>query len=170
MPKNLEIKARITSKEKAIDIAKTLPSNYSGELLQTDTYFITTSGRLKLREINQKTAELIYYNRIEDLRERMSDFQIFPTDNPKMLKTILSDSFGIKTVVKKQRQLYLYNDTRIHIDTVEQLGAFIEFEVPVNSGEEDAHKKMQFLVDRFGLKKDDFILKSYSDLLDQNHG
>ena len=170
MPKNLEIKAKIPDKEMAIEIAKTLSSNYSHELQQTDTYFITSNGRLKLREINQTTAELIYYNRTEDSRERMSDFQIFPTDNSTGLKKILTDTFGVKTVVKKVRQLYFYDDTRIHIDTVEQLGTFIEFEVPVNSSDEEAHKKMQFLVDIFGLRKDDFILNSYSDLIDLNHG
>ena len=45
-----------------------------GTLLQRDTYFRVPRGRLKLRESDGETAELIYYERSEETGERWSRF------------------------------------------------------------------------------------------------
>ena len=165
MPTNLEIKAKLPNRERAIEIAEALPSSFSDELNQTDTYFIAPQGRLKLREINQTTTELIYYNRAEDSNERISKFEIYQTANSHKLKSILTDAFGVKAVVKKHRRLYLFNTTRIHIDEVEGLGDFIEFEVPIDSNIENAHQIIDFLISKFHLHTDIFIKGSYVDLI-----
>lgn len=38
-------------------------------------------------------------------------------------------ALGVKGLVKKKRMLWLYNQTRIHVDEVEGLGNFLELEV-----------------------------------------
>jgi predicted adenylyl cyclase CyaB len=165
MPTNLEIKARLDNISQAIEIAEALPSEFSIELKQMDTYFSISEGRLKLREINNTYAELIYYIRSEESNERVSNFEIYPISKPDKLKSILSAAIGVKAIVQKRRLAYLYQDTRIHLDEVEGLGSFIEFEVPINSNIDNASCVVQFLIGKFHLNKDIFIKGSYVDLI-----
>ncbi len=165
MPTNLEIKARIPSIQYAINIAEKLPASFSTELNQTDTYFVVPKGRLKLREINNSQCELIYYTRTETSNERLSDFEISTVTDSINLKSILKMAYGVSAAVQKKRLLYLYGTTRIHIDNIDSLGAFIEFEVPVETDHQKAHNIMQFLISKFQIQDDSFIKESYMDLI-----
>jgi len=42
---------------------------------------------------------------------------------------ILSRTLGVVGIVRKKRVLYLHGQTRIHLDSVEGLGDFLELEV-----------------------------------------
>lgn len=46
-----------------------------------------------------------------------------------MLKEALGRAMGIHGEVNKMRYLYVYGQTRIHLDSVESLGDFMELEV-----------------------------------------
>jgi predicted adenylyl cyclase CyaB len=77
---------------------------------------------------------------------------------------VLTDAFGVLAVVKKKRELYTYKDARIHIDEVEGLGAFIEFEV--TGGETPASvATMKELRSAFGIAEESVIKVSYSDMI-----
>jgi predicted adenylyl cyclase CyaB len=167
MPLNLEIKVRCSDLAAAEIIAKSIPANYSGVLHQTDTYFTVPKGRLKLRELQGSRAELIYYERGEEDAKRFSNYDIHFSESPESLKFVLGKSLGIRSVVAKKRTLYLYGETRIHLDQVEQLGSFIEFEVPVKESEESAQRTLDFLIAQFGLAKEVFLKNSYVDLMEQ---
>ena len=73
--------------------------------------------------------------------------------------------FDTRVIVKKKRRLFLYKNARIHLDTVEQLGNFIEFEVVVTQGKKQARKIFQELVEAFGIKDSQTIEGSYSDMV-----
>ena len=165
MPKNLEIKARMEDLRKARQIAERLPARFTGTLKQTDTYFNVKHGRLKLREIYQQHAELIYYHRIEDKNERVSDFQIYSCEQPHKLKAMLEQAVGILAVVKKRRDLFMYKKTRIHLDVVDTLGTFLELETPFDVRVEKAQKMINYLIRQFELQKNDYISHSYLDLI-----
>lgn len=45
------------------------------------------------------------------------------------MRTLLERCMGVKGVVKKTRMLYMVDQTRVHVDSVEGLGDFMELEV-----------------------------------------
>lgn len=186
--RNIEIKARITDGtefERKVEIAKKLTTTYS-MIEQRDVFFNVTSGRLKLRFLKvyairvtssllifsflftQNTkSQLIQYERPDVEGPKLSKFSILQTDEPEKLCQMLEASIGIKGEVVKTRHLFIYNQTRIHLDAVQGLGTFLEFEVclqpdqTIEYGTEIANEMM----DIFGIRKDDMIQGAYLDEL-----
>lgn len=167
MPTNLELKAKVSNLTDAERIARTAGAKKHSVLIQTDTYFNVASGRLKLREINARKFELIYYVRANKSGDRYSNYTIVPLKEPRTIKRILSKLFGQKVVVRKRRVLYLLNNARIHLDQVKGLGSFIEFEVLVTKGKTQAESFMRTLKKEFSISPAQIVAGSYSDLLFQ---
>lgn len=163
--RNLEIKARYINHAILKRLLRKIGAQFVKSMRQTDTYFSIPVGRLKLREIDGKSAELIYYQRDEKATKLWSDYYTYTVKNPKELKEFLDRIFSIKVVVDKVRVLYRYKNAKIHIDRVRKLGNFIEIEVEVKKGENQAKKLMGELLNYLKIPKRYFIKKSYSDLL-----
>ncbi len=172
MPANLELKAKVASVSSLIQIAEGIGATYITTMLQEDTYFYSTKGRLKLRVINEDKAELIFYDRDEKTNYRLSEYQIYPIADKDLMRKILQLAYGIRLVVKKKRQLFIYKNCRIHIDKVDGLGDFLEFEVLLNNSDENGKELMKFLCDKFSGEFLYIFQDSYSDLLEkvQNKG
>jgi adenylate cyclase class 2 len=164
VPTNLELKARLSSRARAEDRARGVGAEECEILRQTDTYFIVPRGRLKLRETEGKIAELIAYERAEDADERWSKYKKAEIVDPHGFKDTVAFNVGILAVVRKERKLFLYRGARIHLDEVEGLGSFIEFEVPSDGGENPL-TLMQELRAIFQVAENDIEKGSYSDLL-----
>ncbi len=168
MPTNLELKARCEHNKKLSAGIQRLNARDGGILMQTDTYFHFRPGRLKLREIKGSRAELILYRRPNKAQNRFSNFRRIPVRDPRSLKRILAASIGVRTVVRKKRRLYLFRNARIHIDNVEKLGTFIEFEVMVTKGRRQAKNLLSFLGTIFDVKPRSVLVSSYSDMMDRH--
>jgi adenylate cyclase, class 2 len=170
--RNLELKARCADLAHAEEIARRLGAAPGGTLQQVDTYFQTPSGRLKLRQLNRGSGELIYYERSEDSAVRWSNYFTAPVADCAALRDVLARAYGLRLEVGKSRMLYLYRGARIHLDRVERLGAFLEFEVPVESDTEAESDRarliMRELMSGFGLQPGDAIRASYADLLQES--
>jgi predicted adenylyl cyclase CyaB len=164
---NVEIKARYGDLARAQEIVLAIGAKFSGELRQIDTYFKVNHGRLKLREINSREAQLIFYERPNEAEARLSDYQILPVGDPASFKTLLTSALGIWKVVEKKRLLYWFENVRIHLDSVTGLGDFIEFEGIVEfAGEkENVRQKVERLMQDFAISSPDLIGLSYSDLM-----
>lgn len=163
--KNLELKARVADLGVAEAQARALGATDGGLLRQVDTYFVAPQGRLKLREINGVEAQLIGYDRPEAGATRWSRFRVVAVADPSGMKALLSEALGLRGVVTKQRHLYLWDDCRLHLDQVEGLGSFIEFEVLSKGDDASDRSRMDALMRHFGLEERDAIRASYSDLL-----
>ncbi len=165
--RNLELKARCADPAQAERIAHALGAEARGDLHQIDTYFVTPRGRLKLRQINRADGELIYYDRPEVTATRFSEYFIAPVAACALMRDVLIRAYGERVTVEKTRRLYIYRGARIHLDRVERLGAFLEFEVPVASdGEaETARVIMSELMAAFGLSEGDALRTSYGEML-----
>lgn len=164
MPQNLELKAKYPNIKRAEAIARTISETEPEVLEQTDTYYIVPRGRLKLREIRGKETELIWYDRKEDGADRLSTFERIPIGSSPGFISILNQTLGVDVKVEKQRTVYIWNDCRIHIDLVDQLGPFVEFEV-LKSQQNDERTRLDFLIEKFGITDLDTINCSYADLI-----
>jgi adenylate cyclase class IV len=140
-----------------------------GVLRQTDTYFIVPHGRMKLRVHEDGPSELISYDRPDLTGERWSTYRKIDVTGAAGLKEALTGSLGILCIVKKRRFLFLTPHARIHVDEVENLGAFLEFEVTVGDVAV-AEQTMAGLQKGFGVTTVNGIGGSYSDLLLANRG
>jgi adenylate cyclase class IV len=165
MPQNLEMKAVFPDLRSAAAIAKNLGARSKGILRQKDIYFDIPRGRLKLRILNKRSCELIAYTRPNSSGGRYSTYRILPGRDAAAAERFYAGIFDTCVIVKKKRRLFLYKNARIHLDTVEQLGNFVEFEVVVTHGRKQAVKLFQELVGAFGIKDSQTIEGSYSDML-----
>jgi predicted adenylyl cyclase CyaB len=148
-------------------VCEDLGAEDRGTVVQRDTYFETAQGRLKLREEAGADAHLIAYERPNLRGQKESQYRIVRLDDPCELREALSVVLGISVVVSKMRRLFVLNGIRIHIDRVDDLGDFIEFE-GVASSDGDPDRFVPLLADlrqSFGIREDDLLRGSYSDLL-----
>lgn len=167
MRKNYEIKISVKDiKELEKAVRKLLRSKKHKHFIesQKDIYYNIDGGRLKLRIINDEIGNLIYYNRNEHNKKRVSNYIISATKNFNELDEILRKLFDIFIIVDKRREIYTYEKVRIHLDKVNKLGSFLEIEVIYDSLK-DAKKIMNDLLNYFSLNENEFIKDSYSDLL-----
>jgi predicted adenylyl cyclase CyaB len=162
--KLLELKCKVESLDEVKKSVNKLKARYIGVFHQIDTYFNVQKGRLKLREVeNEKKSNLIYYEREDILKPKKSDVLIVEVQNTESLKEIMMKVLGKKVVIDKTREIYRYKDTQIHLDTVKDLGSFLEFERRLNDLQRD-HETLEELIRHFDLKKEDLVRGSYSDL------
>ncbi|XP_072923019.1 uncharacterized protein [Hemitrygon akajei] len=168
MPKNVEIKAAVHDWNRLVENAKRLSKSEGILIMQEDTFFNVSKGRLKLRNLkNEDGGQLIFYNRADMDGPKLSDYSIYPTGNPDALTKLLSDALGIKGFVKKERWLYMVGQTRVHADLVEGLGQFVELEVVLREDQslEEGEAIAQKLMGKLGIKKEDLVTGAYMDLL-----
>jgi adenylate cyclase, class 2 len=136
-------------------------------LIQRDTYFEVPRGRLKLREEPDAAAHLIAYERPELPGQRESRYRLIEVREPAELRAVLAAVLGITVVVSKARRLFLFHGVRIHLDRVEGLGDFVEFEGVAADGDDplDFAESLADLRRSFGILDEDLLCESYSDLL-----
>lgn len=164
--KNIELKLKIESFETLLPKIQR-EAKFTGTLHQTDTYFLLGSKRLKVREEENK-SELIYYVRKNTENSKDSVYYVFRLNRRfvSFAKKALGAIFGTKKIVKKRRDLYLYENTRIHIDTVKDFGNFLELETVVKDEKQyaDFAKEQERIISLLGLREYQKISCSYSDM------
>jgi len=165
--KNIEIKARSPGAERLRALLTPLGARPCGFLPQVDTYFRVPRGRLKLRVMPDR-AELIHYQRADGTGPRESDYQIHPVGEPGSLRRLLASSLGIRSEVRKVRELWLLENVRIHLDEVEELGSFLELEAVLDGTTSEAvsRERVDLLLRSLGVREEDLISRSYVDLLE----
>src|SRR6266568_3430237 len=99
--RNIELKARCPDLDRARAASRTLGATFDRAMRQVDTYFRVAHGRLKLREIDQNRAELIWYQRPDSIGYRGSDYTIVPAPDPGALKAALAAACGLRGEVRK---------------------------------------------------------------------
>ncbi|MEK6933228.1 MAG: CYTH domain-containing protein [Nanoarchaeota archaeon] len=167
---NSEIKAKSHQNDKIREILLSKDARYIGKDHQIDTYFNFNYGKLKLRRGNIENA-LIHYQRENIAEAKKSEVNLVKFDPDSRLWVLeerLKEAFGVLVVVNKKREIYFIKNVKFHLDVVKDLGSFVEIEAIDSEGKfslEDLAKQCNFYKNLFGIKDEDLIKGSYSDML-----
>ena len=169
--RNIEIKARLDSLARARERARGLCDGPPEIQHQVDTYFHCRSGRLKLRQLDQRAGQLVWYERSDAQAARTSDYHLLPLVDAQAHCRALGAALGVRARVEKRREIYLWKNVRIHLDRVAGLGDFLEFEAVLDGVDEAAgEEQVRFLAEAFGIAAGDLIESSYGDMMSEiNH-
>lgn len=167
--KMVELKARVSDHKLLRKKLAALGAEHVGTFHQSDLYFKVPEGRLKLREVKDtSTAELIYYERENIAGPKNDDAFILRVQEPGDLKKILKKTLTPIIVVDKVRDIYRHDGIQIHLDTVEKLGKFIEFEKQTENNPDTIEKDrvtLQKLIEKLEVDPSNLESLSYSDLI-----
>ncbi|TNN47318.1 hypothetical protein EYF80_042498 [Liparis tanakae] len=167
MPSNVEIKAKVSDMALFAKKAAELSQSEGSIIRQHDTFFNCSRGRLKLRDFMNESGQLIFYERPDTDGPKLSRYSISPTSDPQSLRTVLSDALGVKGEVRKERRLFLIGQTRVHLDTVEGLGDYMELEVVMRPDQtlEDGQRVAEQLMEALSVSEESLVTGAYVDLL-----
>lgn len=164
---NVEFKAELRDLPLARSIVRSLGARFIVKMNQTDTYYRTPTGRLKRRECDGEPTEYIHYDRTDRLLPKLSHFTIYSEDR-------FREVFGIEPLpvwltVRKVRELFMLGNVRIHLDQVETLGDFVEFEALVSPDHTvpTCHRAIAELREKLTPVLGEAIAGGYSDLLER---
>lgn len=164
---NIEIKARCDQPDRLRHILREHNADFKGTDHQIDTYFDVPEGRLKLR---RGTIEnnLIFYKRVDQSGPKPSIINLVPAEHPEKLLTLLDNALNTRVIVDKKREIYFIENVKFHLDTVKELGNFVEIEAIDQDGtigEEKLRKQCHKYLELFDISNDQLISHSYSDML-----
>ncbi|KAM9772592.1 uncharacterized protein ACBT44_004272 isoform 2-T2 [Syngnathus typhle] len=167
MQSNVEIKAKVSQPLEFAKMASQLSQSEGSVIRQHDTFFHSRRGRLKLRDFTDGSGQLIFYERPDTDGPKLSRYSISPTSDPPGLRAVLSDALGVKGEVRKERRLYVIGQTRVHLDSVEGLGHYMELEVVMRPAQtlEDGQQVAEGLMEQLGVTEESLVTGAYVDLL-----
>jgi len=171
--RNVEIKARIPGGveefQRRLDVAKKLTGTGGELIVQRDVFFNSPQGgRLKLRYLEAPArSQLVHYDRPDVAGPKLSKYNKIDVDEPAVLEKILRQSNGTLGVLAKRRLLFIHEQTRIHMDDVQDLGHFMEFEVCLRPEQtlEEGQAIAEQLSQTFNIAPADLMTGSYFDAL-----
>lgn len=110
-------------------------------------------------------SQLVQYSRPDVAGPKLSQFDVLPIAAPDVLNRMLTTSLGVKGEVRKVRHLFLHEQTRIHLDRVEGLGNYLEFEVCLRPEQsiEEGTQIAQKLRKVFDIQDGDLLQGAYLD-------
>ncbi len=172
----VEVKARLNNREEVIKKLESLGCKFSEELHQIDQVFFPKGFSfpspigtqiLRVRKSNDKyflTLKISQSSRQDSIEREMEI-----NDGEMMIEIIKLLEWQNAPTVDKKRIKTNFNDIEIVLDTVKDLGEFIEAEKIVTDIDPDARRKIQgelmdFLVE-LGVKKEDQVIDGKYDIM-----
>ena len=169
MARNVEIKARLADPAATRRLVEAAADGPPESLAQTDTFFEVPRGRLKLREVAGRDAELIWYERGDTPDPSESRYEIVRVADGSALRELLGAALGGRAQVVKRRLVFHVGRTRVHLDEVAGLGSFLELEVQLAAGERapEGAAEARTLMERLGIREAWLVAEAYVDLLER---
>lgn len=129
--RSVEIKHELRDPELAIACLRKHRAINVGTTFQVDSFYRLSSGRLLKREIEGEPTEWIAYQRDDTPQPRVCRFTVY-SENEAQQRFGLRD-MPVWMQVRKRRELWIIGAVRVHIDMVDRIGWFIEFEALVST-------------------------------------
>lgn len=163
----VEFKARAESLTAIRKKLRDMNSHFVGTFRQKDTFFNVPRGRLKLRRIKgKKKGTLIYYEREDIPGPKKSKASILEVPTLDSFESFFGQVLGKEVVINKRREIYVHEDMQIHLDTVENLGTFVEFEKKSTEFAK-TNRVFENLAKKLEIKSEDRLEGSYSDIVSE---
>lgn len=164
---NIEFKCELRDMTLARYHCKKLEAKLVGVVEQMDTYYKLPDGRLKRRIVKDEPVEWIFYHRPDRVTPKMSHFMIYSEEQARARWGVLPLKDWL--VIRKVREIYILNNIRIHLDDVEQLGQFIEYEAQVSPkyNVRVCHDQIATLRHEFAPILGEAIAYGYADMMDR---
>ena len=111
---------------------------------------------------------MIWYQRASQQQAKSSYYKLLDISRPEEMKNLLATTLGIRVVVQKQREVYFYQNVRIHLDQVQSLGTFLEFEAVLEDADQvpKGQQQLDFLCRQFSIEDKDLLEGSYAEMLE----
>lgn len=163
----IEIKIKLESSQHAKEIFKKLNAEFQRTEDQVDTYFAVENGRLKLREVKGKGSQLIQYFRDAEYTPKRCNYAVVRVNDADKFGQMLEHIHGVYAVVTKKREYWQWNEIQIHMDAVQDLGIYVEFEATTGNFKKhiDAEDKFIFLMSQLNVRSDQVLHIDYAQLM-----
>ncbi len=165
----LEFKAELRDPEVARAVCRAIGAELVRVVDQVDTYFRIPQGRFKKRESvvdgQPLAVEYIYYDRTDRTLPKLNHYTLY--SEQQALQRFGTSPLPVAAVVRKRREVFRLDAVTIHLDDVEKLGRFIEFESVVTPDHNVAagHRVMADLRSAFESAMGEPLSPGYLDLM-----
>jgi len=163
--RNVEAKFPLGDIAAARRRAELIGFEYIATLVQLDTFFEVSNGKLKLRQ-EPDGACLIHYQRNREQGLELSNYEIVAVSEPLKLRELLSAALGVIGEVQKRRTLLRRANVRLHLDEVLNHGIFGELEALIPDGDDPAscRAEIEVILAALQVRPDQLIDVSYFEL------
>lgn len=165
----LEFKAELRDPEMARAVCRSIGAGFVHVVDQVDTYFRVPQGRFKKRESvvggQPMVIEYIYYDRTDRTLPKLNHYTVYTEQQA--TQRFGTNPLPIAAEVRKRREVYRLDVVTIHLDEVEALGLFIEFESVVTPSHNvaDGHRIIADLRKAFESAMGEPLSPGYLDLM-----
>ncbi len=168
MARNIELKVQLVDRAAVETALSTLGANCEWTRKQRDTFYDVPTGWLKLREAEDAPPELMSYHRAAETDPRPSDYEVRTLDDANAWHRLLAHVLPVRGVVAKERTLWLWRHTRVHLDQVENLGSHLELETVLDGiDEKQGFDENAHVIEALGIARAPRLSVPYLELLEQ---
>lgn len=169
----VEIKIKIDDLQELDRKLRSIGAECIEEHEEIDTYyqhpcrdFRETDEALRVR-IRNSNVKLTYKGpKLSTMMKTRKEFEVSVSDFKNIDAMLKALGFKEVAKIRKHRRFFIYNDFKITLDSVNELGYYIEVEKTIVSGEDldKAEEEIRSFITKIGLRPEESILKSYLEL------
>ena len=166
---NAEVKARCARPDETRSAILRHGGVLHGVDQQTDTYFLVPKGRLKVRQGTIENALIAYDRPLETgVRGSTLVLAILTPGEAAGMRAVLEAAMPVAARVVKKREIFFAGNVKLHLDSVEGLGSFVEIEAQCGAAPPDRpalEAQAAQWSDILGIAPADTIASSYAEML-----
>ncbi len=172
--REIEVKAKLINKGSVVTKLKSLGCVFEESKIQNDVVYVEKNGGLntflsnkiflRVRKSGLKTYFTLKMNGDNSLSKTEHEVEVSSKEEIENILKLLK--FVSVVTVNKTRVVTHYGDFEVCVDSVEDLGDFIEVEKITNDGNADSIQEEMFVfLEPLGVKREDRVFDGYDILM-----